>query len=125
MATSPPKIASRGPHSRLFRNGSLGDQWDGRSREGKFLRRCESELIAQIGGEPSWAQLMLIRRAARSLLQLELIDARITAGDMNECNSRMMGGIANNLRLTLRELGVKAPPPKKPTITEYLARKQS
>ena len=82
-------------------------------------------MIAQIGGEPSWAQLMLIRRAARSLLQLELIDARITAGDMNECNSPMMGGIANNLRLTLRELGVKAPSPKKPTLTEYLASKQS
>jgi hypothetical protein len=123
MTTSPPKIASRGPHSRLFRNGSLGDQWDGRSREGKFLRRCESELIAQIGGEPSWAQLMLIRRAARSLLQLELIDARITAGDMNECNSRMMGGIANNLRLTLRELGVRAPPAKKVSLAEYLEAK--
>jgi hypothetical protein len=66
---------------------------------------------------------MLIRRAARSLLQLELIDARVTAGDMNECNSRMMGGIANNLRLTLRELGIKAPPPKKVSLTEYLAGK--
>jgi hypothetical protein len=66
---------------------------------------------------------MLIRRVARSLLQLELIDARITAGDMNECNSRMMGGIANNLRLTLRELGVRAAPAKKVSLAEYLEAK--
>jgi hypothetical protein len=44
----------------MFARGSV-EGWDGRSREGKFLRKCEAELIAQIGGEPSWAQLMLGR----------------------------------------------------------------
>ena len=122
MTTSPPKIASRGPHSRMFARGSV-EGWDGRSREGKFLRKCEAELIAQIGGDPTWAQLMLIRRCSRSLLQLEMFDARISAGEINECNSRMMGGIQNALRLALKELGIKAAPKPKVGLAEYLAGK--
>jgi hypothetical protein len=58
------------------------------------------------------------------LLQLEWFDARISAGEINECNSRMMGGIQNALRLALKELGLKAPPPKKVGLAEYLAGKQ-
>ena len=59
-----------GPYSKAFRNGSLGDDFDGRSREGKFLRKFEAEMVAQLGGSPTFAQLALLRRASRTLLQL-------------------------------------------------------
>jgi hypothetical protein len=49
----------------------IGDAIDGRSREGKFLRKCEAELVAQTGGEPSFAQRLLVRRIARAMLKLE------------------------------------------------------
>ena len=75
------RIAPISPHCRALRRGSLGDSIDGRSREGKFLRKCEVELVAQIGGEPSFAQSLLIRRAARALLQLEILDKKMAAGN--------------------------------------------
>ena len=33
------------PDSRAFGRGALGDAIDGRSREGKFIRRIEAELL--------------------------------------------------------------------------------
>jgi hypothetical protein len=66
---------------------------------------------------------MLVRRAARSFLQLELFDAKIASGVWTDVDGRVMGGVANNLRLTLRELGIKAAPPKRQSLTEYLATK--
>src|SRR5580692_9721016 len=68
------------PHCRALRRGVIGDSIDGRSREGKFLRTCEAELTAQVGGEPSFAQSLLIRRAARALLQLEILDKKMASG---------------------------------------------
>jgi hypothetical protein len=64
------------PYCRVFSRGSLGEI-DGRSREGKFLRRIEADLVAQVGGSPTFAPSLLIRRAARSMLQLELLDAKM------------------------------------------------
>ena len=72
--------ARLGPHSRALRRGVVGDQIDGRSREGRFLRAAEAELIAHVGGEPSFGQRILIRRAARAMLRLELLDAKMADG---------------------------------------------
>lgn len=102
-----------GPHSRALTRGVLGDMIDGRSREGKFLRRCEAQLITQVGGEPSFAQRLLIRRIARAMLKLELFDAKMTAGNWTDHDARTYGGLTNALRLMLRELGLKAAPAKR------------
>jgi hypothetical protein len=96
-----------GPYCLAFSRGSVGDSIDGRSREGKFLRRVEAELIAQVGGSPSFAQSLLIRRAARSMLQLELLDAKMASGNWTAHDSRTQGGLNNAVRLALRELGIK------------------
>ena len=45
--------------TRALRRGVVGDQIDGRSREGRFLRAAEAELIAQTGGAPSFGQRIL------------------------------------------------------------------
>jgi hypothetical protein len=110
-----PRIASSSPRDRIgpyclaLTRGTVGDRIDGRSREGKFLRRVEAELVAHVGGSPSFAQSLLIRRAARSMLQLELLDAKMSSGSWTAHDARTQGGLNNAVRLTLRELGIKPP----------------
>jgi hypothetical protein len=102
------KRPSLTPESRVFNRGVLGDKIDGRSREGRFLIKCEAELIADIGGSPTFAQLMLIRRCARGMLRLELLDEKMAAGNWTDHDARTFGGLTNAVRLMLRELGLKA-----------------
>ena len=48
-AVDPPrKLRQLSAESRVLRRGVLGDKVDGRSREGRFLAKCEAELIAQL-----------------------------------------------------------------------------
>ena len=124
MKPAAPKAntARVGPHSRALRRGAVGDQIDGRSREGRFLRAAEAELIAQTGGEPSFGQRILIRRAARAMLRLELLDAKMAEGSWTDHDARTFGGLSNNLRLCLRELGVKTPSPDRtPSLGDIVA----
>jgi hypothetical protein len=107
-AHSPPVTAPIAPHCRAFRRGVIGDAVDGRSKEGKFLRKCERELIAHVGGSPSFTQTLLIRRAARAMLRLEILDAKMATGNWTDHDARTFGGLNNALRLCLRELGIKA-----------------
>jgi hypothetical protein len=65
-----------GPYSRSLDRGAIGTFIDGRSREGKFLRRYERMLIQHFGGSPSAVQKAMISRAARCALHLELMDER-------------------------------------------------
>jgi hypothetical protein len=126
-----PKITSSsprtriGPYSAAFTRGSVGDTIDGRSREGRFLRRVEAELLAGVGGEPTFAQSLLIRRAARSMLQLELLDEKMAAGDWTAHDARTQGGLNNAVRLALKELGLKAIAKKPPTVADYLAARKA
>ena len=112
-----------GPHCRALRRGVIGDAIDGRSREGKFLRKCEAELVAQIGGEPSFAQRLLARRIARVMLKLELFDAKMARDSWTDHDARTYGGLSNSLRLMLRELGLKAASTAKPNpLVEHFSR---
>ena len=55
---------------------------------------------------------------------LEILDLKLANADnWNQCDAATQGGLNNNVRLCLRELGLKAPAAKKPTLTEYLASK--
>ena len=92
-----------------------------------FSDRVEEELAAQLvlnHGNVSFSQRLLIRRAARAALQLELLDGKLCSGDWNDHDARTYGGLSNNLRLTLRELGLKAVPAAKatPSLDEIAAR---
>ena len=98
-----------------------------RTREGRFLKHCERQLVAQIGGDPSFAQLVLVRRAARAMLQLEKMDAQMARGEWSDHAARTYGGLGNSLRLNLRELGLdrtkgkRAPPAPSPSLADYVA----
>jgi len=91
----------------------MGDSIDGRSREGRFLLKCEAELTRQVG-EPSFTQRMLIRRLSRAMLRLELLDEKMSSGELSAHDARTFGGLSNAVRLLARELNVKAAPSAKP-----------
>ena len=115
-----------GPYSKAIRLGA-GHSVDGRSRAGKLLRRVEAELLAQIPGEPTFAQKLLCRRAARAVWMLDELDMKLVEGrNWNACDSNTQGGLSNSLRLILRDLGIKAAPARpKPTLSSYLSSKQA
>jgi hypothetical protein len=108
------------PHSKALIRGSVGDTIDGRSREGRYLRHCEVELTRHVGGNPSFVQKVLITRAARAMLRLQLLDEKMEAGSWTDHDARTFGGLNNALRLCLRELGVKAAAAPTQTLADYL-----
>src|SRR5947207_15763774 len=63
-----------GPYSKLIDRGAIGGAIDGRSREGRFLRAFEAMLVEHLGHPPSITQRVIISRAARTALHLELLD---------------------------------------------------
>jgi hypothetical protein len=82
------------PDSRALGRGALGDAIDGRSREGKFIRRIEGELLEALGDNPSFAQVLLVRRAARAALKLEWYDRKLAEGG----EVKVLGGFGMFLR---------------------------
>ena len=87
---------------------------DQRTREAKLLSDARAALVVHVGGSPSHVQKTLIERAARLMLYLEIMDREtLEAGTMSERNSRQYLAWTNSLRLTLRELGLKAAPAEK------------
>ena len=121
---SPAKFKALGPHSRALTRGAVGDAVDGRSREGRFLRQTEAELIAQLRREPSFGERVLIRRVARGLLQLELFDQKLSAGgDFTAHDARAFSALGNQVRLGLRDLGLKpAAKAGPPSLADLAAR---
>ena len=121
-STLPSNRRTVGPYCRSLERGVLGDGINGRSREGKFLRRVEAELVAHVGGNPSFPQTLLIRRVSRAMLRLELMDSKLDGPDWTDHDGRVFGGLSNSVRLMLRELGIKhAPASRKLSVLEYLA----
>ena len=111
-------MSQLGPHSRPHRLLKL----DGRTKEARLMAAARAELVQHVGGNPSSVQARLIERAARLTLYIELMDARaLGSGGMTERDSRQYLAWTNSLRLTLRELGIKAAATRAPTLNEYLA----
>jgi hypothetical protein len=109
-----------GPHTRQHR---LLEGIDWRTREGQVLIAARAELTAHVGGNPNSVQRVLIERAARLSLYIEMMDAKaFEAGTMSERDSRQYLAWVNAQRLCLRELGVKAAPSEKePDLHEIVA----
>lgn len=120
-----PRIAPLRAHSRVIRRGSLGDL-DGRSIEGRFLRRIEAELVEQLGGSPTFTQTLAIRRIARLMLQAELFDQKMAGGDWTGHDARSAGAVNNAVLRALKDLGLqgRAERPAAPSLKDYLASKR-
>jgi hypothetical protein len=112
-------VAQIGPYSRPHRLAKI----DGRTKESRLMAAARDELTRHVGGSPSHVQRVLIERAARLMLYIEIMDREtLEAGTMSERNSRQYLAWVNALRLALRELGVKAAGSAKlPSLTDVLA----
>jgi hypothetical protein len=98
---------------------------DWRTREAKLLTAIRAELTQHVGS-PSAVQRALIERASRLLVYLEVMDRQaLESGTMSERNSKQYLAWVAQLRLTLREIGVRAAPAKgeAATLAEYLTTK--
>jgi hypothetical protein len=99
-----------GPYSKRLRRGAVGDL-DGRSTQGRHLRDLEAQLARHAGG-PNAAlgdlpitTRLLIGRICLTHLQLSALDDKLAAGEAwTDLDSRTANGLANRLRLLLREL---------------------
>jgi len=117
------KVKHIGPHSRVFGRGAVG-KLDGRSREGRYLRAVEAELLEHVGPAATVTQRILVGRAARAMLRLELFDEKMSAGkELTTQDGHVYGALNNALRLCLRELGLKGKAPAKaPSLADIAAR---
>jgi hypothetical protein len=81
-----------------------------------------ASLTLHVGGAPTSIQRTLIERAARLMLYIEVMDREtLETGTMSERASRQYLAWSNSLRLTLRDLGMKAAPAEKlPDLHGYL-----
>jgi hypothetical protein len=99
---------------------------DRRSKEARLMATARDELTRHVGGRPSAAQRIVIERACRLQLYLEVMDRETLAtGTMTERNSKQYLAWCNALRLCMRELGMKgrAAPASSDGLAEYLAGK--
>jgi len=112
-----------GPYSRVIDRGAVGGLIDGRSREGRFLRRYEQMLVEHCGGDPSIVQRALISRAARLALHLELMDERSLAGNheftVHDHNHYVSW--SNALARLLARLGLQPAIAPDPSLQDVLA----
>lgn len=128
--TSPKSSPDRrrvGPYSRVLRRGAIGVSIDGRSQTGRLVRDMERQLVEHVGGSPSITERLLIDRMVKIRLQLDALDAKLSAGEWTPHDSRTYGGLLNAFRLTARELGMKsqaeAPVDPMTRLRRHLARR--
>jgi hypothetical protein len=117
---SPPKAKPMPCYSRSLARGSLGSDLDGRSREGRFARRIETDLLDQLGGSPPFSQRLAVRRIARLMLSAELLDKKLASGNWTSHDSRTASGSHNGILRALKDIGLRAQPPRQPSLAEVL-----
>jgi hypothetical protein len=107
MPSGGPRPAKRRINVRRF---AVGRELDARTLEGKSERRAIQELTAHVGGNPTFPQEVLIRRAARLLVMVEYMERHLIESDeMSDWASRQMLAWVNTLRRTLEALGMDRP----------------
>jgi hypothetical protein len=84
---------------------ALGRQLDARTAEGRIEREAIEELTDHVGGNPTFPQRILIRRAARLLVMVEEVHL-IASDEMSDWASRQVIAWSNSLRRTLEALGL-------------------
>lgn len=119
------KVKHIGPHSRVFGRGAVG-KLNGRSREGRYLRDVEVQLLEHVGPSPTVTQRILVSRASRAMLRLKLFDEKMSSGEeMTVSGGRIYGALHNALRLCLREFGLKGKAPAKAPSLQDIARRHA
>jgi hypothetical protein len=96
------------------------DAIDGRLIEAREEKRIIRELSDHCGGRPSAPQAMLIKRTARSVIILSILEKRVLENhDLGDLEARQMIALTNSVRLNLVALGLKAAEAPK-TLQAYI-----
>jgi hypothetical protein len=111
------------PYGQHIDCGAVGCEIDGRSREGRFIRSYESTLVEHIGGDPSVTQKMIIARATRIALHLELLDERVfkLGHSLTQFDFTHYCAWSNALTRMLSVSGLEGAARKAPQLETYLA----
>jgi hypothetical protein len=97
------------------------DAIDGRLVEAKVERQIIGELTNHVGGFPTAPQRLLIKRTARLVVMLGIIERRIIEScDLKDLEARQLCALSNSLRLNLQALGLAKPEVQAPNLVEYL-----
>ncbi len=104
----PPHI---GPAARALSGSGTAFSLDGRTKEARFIRDAERALLDQLGGEPGFAQRVIVRRAAKTMLLAEKLDQRIGSSDCGAQDARTLGDLNSAIRDALSDLGLSHRPP--------------
>jgi hypothetical protein len=94
---------------------------DGRTLEAKRERQIAAELTAHVGGAPNTVQRILIARASRLLVLIEVMERRmIESGEVGDPAGRQIIAWVNAVRQVLALLGVQQPEQAPVSLRAYV-----
>lgn len=110
-----------GPYSKALRRGPIGDNINGNSALGRFIRALEAQLTSYVGGNPDIAQRLTIDRIIKVRVQLDMFEAKLKTGNWTDTDRRTYGALHNAFRLALRELRPASSRKQPADLETYLA----
>lgn len=93
---------------------------DKRTGEGQYVLAVEAAMIDDLGGDPSTAQLILIRRASIKALRCDMLDRFILSGEASPDVEQWYLRWSNTLRKDLQALGLKRVSTAPVSLEDYL-----
>jgi hypothetical protein len=101
-------------------------QLDQRTAEAIEERRIVRELTEHVG-RPTAPQRILIRRAARALVIVTLLERRTieNPNDFGDLALRQLCALTNSARLALQALGFARPEQQAPALVDYIGKRKS
>ncbi len=114
-----------GPYSKGMRRGLCRP--DMRTREGRYLKEVEAGLLSHVGGwdKASVPQRLLIKRISTDMLRLELLDQRMSTGNMTDYDMKIGHALRAAIRLALRDLGLQPAAARPLSLDEDMARRMA
>ncbi len=104
-----------------YSHGNALVRLDFRTREGKFARAIQDELVAHIGGQPSAPERILIQVAVTKILRIALMaDYVLSQESISERDDRQFLCWSNSLRRDLDVLGLTRRAKSSPRLAELL-----
>ena len=99
----PRKSRPPGPTSRAKRLVGI----DRRTRAGKIIRDVTAALTADIGGDPSTQERLLIQSVAVKAAKLDALQCQLLDGDDTDADPKHILAWSNSMRLDLVALGLQ------------------
>jgi hypothetical protein len=95
---------------------------DQRTAEALEERRIIEALTAHVGNNPTAPQQIMIRRAARVLIMVTLLERRVieNPGDFGDLALRQLCALSNSARLAMQAIGFDQPERTAPEIADFL-----